>query len=111
GITDTKEQDELLAAEGAEKKKSFGSPRDPFLKTTSKIKLGEGFLKTDTQFEVEIESTDGMVLSSFEPAPLKRIALSCAKDSSSQLPRYKQSTFSSNSSVFEDVSVSTVPTE
>ncbi|KAG7916311.1 hypothetical protein KL905_004714 [Ogataea polymorpha] len=111
GITDTKEQDELLAAEGAEKKKSFGFPRDPSLKTTSIIKLGKGFLKTDTQFEVEIESTDGMVLSSFEPAPLKRIALSCAKDSSSQLPRYKQSTFSSNSSVFEDVSVSTVPTE
>ncbi|KAG7885199.1 hypothetical protein KL938_001456 [Ogataea parapolymorpha] len=111
GITDTKEQDQLLAAEGTDKKKSFGFPTDPCLKTPSKIRLGKGFLKTDTQFEVEIQSTDGMALSSFEPAPLKRVALASTKDSSSQLPRYKPSTFSSSSSVFEDVSVSTVPTE
>ncbi|KAG7797850.1 hypothetical protein KL944_004671 [Ogataea haglerorum] len=111
GITDTKEQDQLLAAEGADKKKRLGSPADPVLSTLSTIRLGKGFLKTDAQFEVHIQSTDGMALRSFEPAPLKRVALACTKSSASQLPRYRPSTVSSSSSIFEGVSMSTAPTE
>ncbi|KAG7841113.1 hypothetical protein KL942_002101 [Ogataea angusta] len=111
GIIDTEEQDQLLVAQGADKKKCLDSLGDPTSNIPSKIRLGKGFLKTDAELDIDIQSADGMALSSFEPAPLKRVALACVKRSTGQLPQYRPFTTSNTSSIFEDVSVSTAPTE